>query len=464
MSNPADARASRILEGPIARGVLAVAMPSVATMLLQTFNGFLDRFFVGDLGTAAMAAVSLTSTLLFTLLSAAMAISVGGSALIARFTGARTPGDAVAALRQSLLLSIWVGGAISAVVYLVRRPLLAAQGLTGPSLDAGEQYLAWAVAGLPFSFLVWTQAGAFRGLGDTVRPFYVTLGSNLVHAGLNYLLIPGNLGFPRLGIVGGAIALSASQVMAVVLQLWFLRATPLADGVDLRARPSREWMVRILRVGLPAGGQQILRTGSMLLFQNLLARQGGDVAVAALGVGLVAESIAFMPGFGYSIAASAFVGQNLGAGNPKRAAKAAWSATAQSMLVMTLAGLVFYAFAEPFARLFVHTPPGMEPAARALAERQVELVVLYLRIAAASEPFLALGIVLAGALQGAGETVSPTILVAVCSLAIRLPLGWILLATHGVPGAWWSMSISTIIQGVATLALFRGGRWAQAKV
>ncbi len=447
-----DPRASRILHGPIARGVLMVALPSVATMLLQTLNGFLDRFFVGDLGTAAMAAVSLTSTLLFTLLSAAMAISVGASALIARFTGARTPEDAVVALRQSLLLSIWVGGAISLVVFMVRRPLLAAQGLAGASLDAGEQYLAWTVAGLPFSFLVWTQAGAFRGLGDTVRPFWVTLGSNLVHAGLNYLLIPGNHGFPRLGIVGGAIALSASQAMAVVLQLIFLRRTTLAAGADLRARPSRAWMARILRVGLPAGGQQILRTGSMLLFQNLLARNGGDVAVAALGVGLVAESIAFMPGFGYSIAASAFVGQNLGAGNPKRAARAAWSATGQSMMVMTLAGL------------FVHTPPGMDQAARMVAEEQVRLVVLYLRIAAVSEPFLALGIVLSGALQGAGETVSPTILVAVCSLAIRLPLGWFLLGSYGVPGAWWSMSISTIIQGVATLALFHGGRWAHAKV
>ena len=464
VSTPSDARASRILHGPIGTGVLRVALPSVATMLLQTFNGFLDRFFIGGLGTPALAAVSLCMTLIFTLSSAAMAVSVGASAMVARFTGSGERDDAVETVRQALLLGVAVAVVLAAVVLVTVRPLLALQGLRGASLDEGTRYLFWSVLALPFSFLVWVQGGIFRGLGDTVRPFWVTLGSNLVHAALNSVLIEGNLGFPKLGIVGGAVALGISWVAASALQWVFLRRGPLAAGLDLRKGADREWMRRIARVGLPAGGQQLLRTGSMLLFQNMLQHRAGDVAVAALGVGLVAESLAFMPGFGYSIAASAFVGQNLGAGNIPRASRSAWVATAQAMAVMTVFGLLFTVYAEPFARLFVRSAAEGSAVEGETARRQIELVVVYLRIALVSEPFLALGMVLSGALQGAGETLRPTLLVAFCSLAVRLPLGWVLLESFGVPGAWWSMSISTILQGLLTVPLFHSGRWKTAKV
>lgn len=464
MPASADPRASRILHGPIGTGVLRVALPSVATMLLQTVNGFLDRFFIGGLGTPALAAVSLCMTLIFTLSSAAMAVSVGASALVARFTGSGDRDDAIQTVRQSLLLGVAVAVVIAGLVLVSVRPLLTLQGLRGEGLEEGCRYLYWSAMALPFSFLVWTQGGIFRGLGDTVRPFWVTLGSNVVHAVLNALLINGNLGFPKLGIVGGAVALGVSWMAASVLQWTFLRRGPLADGLNLRSGLDRSWIWRIARVGLPAGGQQLLRTSAMLLFQNMLQHRAGDVAVAALGVGLVAESLAFMPGFGYSIAASAFVGQNLGAGNVARASRSAWVATIQAMVVMTLFGLLFTVFAEPFAKLFVRHGAESVPADAENARRQVELVVLYLRIALVSEPFLALGMVLSGALQGAGETVRPTVLVAFCSLAVRLPLGWILLEQFGVPGAWWSMSLSTVLQGILTVPLFQSGRWKTAKI
>lgn len=459
-----DPRASRILSGPIGKGVLLVALPSVATMLLQTFNGFLDRFFIGFLGTASMAAVSICTTLLFTLASAAMAVSVGVSALVARFVGSGDRENAQTAVRQSLLLSLGIGVVFAALLLLFKRPLLAVQGLRGDALDEAERYLTWAVVGLPFTYLNFVQAGAFRGLGDTVRPFWVTLGANVVHASLNALLIPGHLGFPKMGIAGGALALSLSQVVAVALQQFFLRRGPLSDALRGGARVDWGWIARICRVGLPAGGQQLLRTGSMLLFQNLLAHRAGDVAVAALGVGLVAESLAFMPGFGYAIAASAFVGQNLGAGNPRRAATSAWVATGQAVAVMTLAGVLFFVLAEPFARLFIHVTPQMSPDEAARAHEQIRLATLYLRIALVSEPFLALGMVLSGALQGAGETLSPTILVAVTSLLVRLPLGWVLLDLAGVPGAWWAMSLSTVLQGILVVLIFHSGRWQKARV
>ena len=196
--------------------------------------------------------------------------------------------------------------------------------------------------------------------------------------------------------------------MATALYVVFLFKTPLAGVWKLRSatgrqgdnppalwRLSREWATRIGRIGLPAAAQQLIRVGSMLAFQSILTRTSdGSAAIAALGVGLVSESIAFMPGFGYSIAASAFVGQNLGARHVRRANSGAWAATYQAVVVMALMGAVFYTAASPFAHLFVPHTKGESAASAAEVERTIRLTISYLRIAAWSEPFLALGMVL----------------------------------------------------------------------
>ncbi len=456
-----------ILNGPLAKSVFMLAYPSVATMLLQTTNGFLDRFFVGHLeaGPEAQAAVTVSSSLMFALMAAGMAISVGTTALVARAIGEGDVKRAEKATEQSLLLAIVLAVLIAVPMWLLRVPLLEAFGLKAAARDLAAQYLGITILGLPTLFAMLTMNGAFRGMGDTVRPFYVTLGANAVHASLNWLLIFGNWGFPKLGLPGGATALAISQAVSTLLYVIFLRRSRLAH-VHFFTRVDWDWTKRIARIGLPASGQQLVRVGSMLMFQMLLAKLGaGDAAVAALGVGLVSESVAFMPGFGYSIAASAFVGQNLGAKQPDRANAGGWAATWQAVAVMSAMGVLFWVYAEPFARFFVpHLPHEAAPRA-AQVEQTVALTILYLRTAAWSEPFLALGMVLTGALQGAGETVSPTFITIATMLCLRVPLAYFALSHgYGTTGAWWAMSFSTIVQGVATAILFRQGGWRRARV
>ena len=445
-----------ILEGPIGIGVLLVALPSVATMLLHTINGFLDRFFVSELGTPSLAAVSICTTLMFTVGSVSMAVSAAASALIARAVGAGNLLESRHTLRYCISLILMLGVVIAAVLAGIADPILRLQGLHGESLAVGKIYLTCTCIGLPFSFLMMVQAGGFRGLGDTVRPLYVTLGAIAVHGALNAVLIPGALGFPKLGILGGAIAYDASVIVAVVLQYVFLRMSVLRDGMRLEGLTiPRVWLVRIGKIALPAGGQQLLRTSSMLFLQSILAHKAGEVAVAALGVGLLAESIAFMPGFAYSIAASAFVGQNLGAGNLKRATAAGWMATWQAVGIMSVMGVVFVLLAHPFANQFAN---GRD--ARVLSD----MVVNYLLIAAFSEPFLAIAMVLSGALQGAGDTRDPTIAVAITNFGIRLPLCYFLLVYFGTNGAWWAMTLSTTLQAFVVAWMFKRGHWQHIKV
>ena len=460
-----DARRSLITAGSIQRGVIAIALPSVATMLLQTTNGLLDTFFVGSLGTDAVAAITVSGSLMFALMAAAMAVSVGTTALVARFVGERAEGDAITATRQSLLLAVLIAVALGLPMFFLRIPLLRALGLQSDALLQASRYLAVTIFGMPSLFLMLILNGAFRGLGDTVRPFWVSLLANIVHACFNYVLIFGHFGFPRLGIAGGATALAISQLVATLFYLYYLRSTPLAASLRGGWAMNWDWARRIARIGIPASAQQLIRVGSMLAFQALLAHSGaGSAAVAALGIGLRSESIAFMPGFGYAIAASAFVGQNLGAGRSDRANAGAWAATYQAVFVMTLMGVIFAVFGEEFARFFIKHVPGETAQQAHQVEEAIRLTAAYLHIACYSEPFLALGMVLTGALQGAGETISPTAITIISMAVIRLPLSWLLLNWYGPVGAWWAMSLSTVIQGIMVVYIFRRGKWRETQI
>jgi putative MATE family efflux protein len=450
---------SAILSGPIGRGILSVAAPSVITMLVHTANGFLDSFFVGGLGPHALAAVGVGMNLSFLLMSAAMAVNVGTTAIVARSVGEGDLDQARDATRRSVTLIFLIGVAVALPMALFRDYILRLEGLDAETLPLASSYLLVNLLGIPFQFVMLTLGSAYRGLGDTIRPFFVTVGACLVHAALNYVLIFGKLGFPKLGLTGGALALGISQLVATVLFFALLPKTRLGALWSGDWRLDLGWSKRLCAIGLPAAGQQILRVGSMTLFQTLIGRFGaGSAAIAALSIGLRSESLAFMPGFGYAIAASAFVGQNLGAEQPERARRGAWIATAQAMLVMSVMGLVFFVLAEPIARMFVREGRPAE------VEKTIALAVSYLRIAAISEPFLALGMVLTGALQGAGETRSPTIVTAVTMVGVRLPIAWLLLHFYGVHGAWWAMTIATILQGLVIVWLFKRGSWQETRV
>ena len=171
-----------------------------------------------------------------------------------------------------------------------------------------------------------------------------------------------------------------------------------------------------------------------------------------------------MPGFGYAIAASAYVGQNLGAKRPDRANAGAWAATWQAVVVMSLMGVIFAVFGEQFARFFIQHVPGETPNQAAHVEKAISLTASYLHIACYSEPFLALGMVLTGALQGAGETISPTITTIVSMIVIRLPLSYLMLRWYGPVGAWVAMSLSTVVQGIMVVYIFRNGKWRETQV
>ena len=437
------------------RVVWMLAWPTVLTMLLQTMNSFLDRFFVGHLGSDALAAVGVGGQFMFLLFSVGMSISAGTSALVARFAGAGENDEATLAANQS----VWIGGiaavACVALTWPLRDLVIGWMGVDAHAAALCVRYLSLTLLGVPALFLMLILSSVFRGLGDTVTPLRVMIGVNIIHLGGDYLLIFGNFGFPRMGLLGGALALVLSQIVGAILYFWFLRRSAVHGLLTRLTHLDMGWAKRILNIGLPAAGQNLSRVLSMMVFTGILARSPqATAAVAALTIGLTSESIAFMPGFAFSMAAATLTGQNLGAGKPDRAERAAWVALGQGLVVMCIMGAVFFTFAVPFAHIFTHDPAV------------VPLTVAYLRIAAISEPFLAFGMILTGALNGAGDTKWPALAGIVTMWGVRIPLAWLLIYTlsYGAVGAWWGMSISTALNGLVALALFKWGRWKHTVV
>ncbi len=437
------------------RVVWMLAWPTVLTMLLQTLNSFVDRFFVGHLGKDALAAAGVGGQMMFLLFSVGMSIGVGTTALVARFAGAQEIGEAKIAANQS----VWIAGMASVVCIAIAWPtrglLLRVMGVDSQAAHLADQYLAITILGIPFTFVMLALSSVFRGLGNTVTPLLVSVLANVVHLGGDWLLIFGNWGFPKMGLSGGAVAMTASTIVASLAYMAWLPRTRVAGMMRVRRHLEMEWARRILNIGVPALGQNLSRILSMMAFTGVLARTPeATAAVAALTIGLTSEGIAFMPGFGFSVAASTLTGQNLGAQNPRRAEAAAWTALQQGLAVMIVMGIVFYVFAAPFAHLFTHDP------------QVVRLTVLYLRIAALSEPFLAFGMILTGALNGAGETKGPAWAAVLTMWGVRLPLGILLAHTlhGGTVGAWWAMSVSTMLSGVGAFLLFKYGNWKKTVV
>lgn len=443
------------------RQVWNLAWPSVLTMLLQTINSLMDALFVGHLPNAAeaLAATGVGGGIIFLLVSLAMGISVGTTALVARFTGARDEASAIEAVGQSLSLSAMLGLVFGIVAYFSRDLLvnLLLNSTKNPlAAQLCSQFLGMALlASLPL-FILNVLQSSFRGIGDTRTPLLLTLAMVGLHIGLNFLLIEGRFGFPSMGVRGAGTAFALSNFWGCLLFGLALRRSPLAHAYRIEnLRPQLEWVQRILKIGIPASIQAIMRTLSMMAFTALIARTvEGAAGVAALQIGIRTEAFAFMPGFGYSVAASALVGQSLGARDPEHAERCGWAALGQSLIVMVVMGVIFYLFAPGIAAIFTSN----------LHVRQ--LGVDYLRINAFSEPFIALGMVLTGALQGAGDTVRPTYITLISMWVIRMPLAiWLMFGLHqNSQGAWISMCVTTIVGGLMTLWLYKQGAWKKVKV
>ena len=441
-------------QGSISVNLVRLAWPLVAGNLLQTVYNLVDMFWVGRLGATEIAAVSIVFPTDWLLVSVGMGITVAGAAFVSQWTGAKRPREAERVAAQMISVAVLSAVLLSTVGHLVRLPLLRLMGATGEIFPDALAYMTVIIWSVPFTFLFFAFRSSLRGAGDTMRPMYLTVFSNLLNVVLDPVLIFGWGPAPAMGVAGAAWATLISRALAGLVGLGFLLSGKLA----LRIRPADlvprwETARELLRLGLPASLDGAARSFSSVAMVAIVARLGA-VATAAYGIVNRVMSMIWTTSAAVGQAVGTGVGQNLGAGQLARSRQVAWTGVALDLVFLGAGGLLSVALAPGIMRVFVHDAEVIEQGAA------------FLRVVGWSFGFAGGVQVVQGAFQGAGRTTASMILALLNHWVLRFPLAIALIwgLGWGPPGLWWSMFFSSTAGfAVAALWLWRGG-WRQAVI
>lgn len=438
---------------PRPSGIFALAWPSLVENLLLLAMNMASLMMVGRLGSAAMAGVGIANQVAMLLQVVFMGLSVGNTALVARSVGAGETRGAAAIARQSLLLGAAVSVSLAVLCLPTAAPILSIFGAAPEVVENGTVYLRAIVLTMPLLALSLLANGSLRGAGDTRTPMWASGAANLANIAVAYPLIFGLGPLPELGLGGAAVGLVAGRTLACIFSLYALAARrrgPLAGTLGRLAdwRPDLPVLRRLVGIGGPAAAESGSIQLGMLLFSAMVI-QLGTAAFAAQQVVFNAASLSMMPGLAFSVAATTLVGQHLGAGDPRGAARSGWHSTAAAAGWMSLAGLWFVLFPAPILRLYTADP------------EVIAAGVAGIRVVGFGQPLQAAAFVLGGALRGAGDTRTTLLVGGVSMWGVRLTLAYIfgLLLGWGVAGIWIGWCGDWCVRGVAFLWAFHRGRW-----
>jgi putative MATE family efflux protein len=439
---------------PIGRAIVMLSVPMVMEMAMESIFVVADVFWVSHLGADAVATVGLTESMLVLIYTAAMGLSIGATALVARRIGEQNPEGAARAAGQSIVLGVLVSIAIAITAAPAAPALLRLMGASAEVVQSGSGFTRLMLGGNVTIVLLFMLNAVFRGSGDAAIAMRVLWLGNLLNILLGPCFIFGLGPFPELGVTGAAVATNIGRGTAVIYQI-----VTLARGGS-RVRVGRN----DLRVDLPIMASVLRLSGSGTL-QILIGTASyvglvrivsvfGSTALAGYTIGIRVIVFALLPAFGISNAAATMVGQNLGAGRPDRAERAVWTAAIYNMILLGVVGLIFVAAAGPIARVFTDDPAVLPFAVGCL--RTVSLGFV----------FYACGMVLTQSFNGAGDTWTPTVINLFVFWLWEIPLAW-WLSVHaglGPRGVFIALTIAYSSLAVVSAVLFRKGHWKAKKV
>ncbi len=443
-----------ITSGPIARTVFKLAVPPVLGMLMVSVLSLTDFYWVGKLGATAQDAITSSMVVQWTIYSLVNVIAIGITALVARYVGAREFDRVQHYIRQAYWLTALMAVLISVAGYLIAPWLLSFMGSGPDTLILAIPYLRVIFIASVLITLEETSFAIFRASGDTKTPMVVGTVAVVLNMILDPLLIFGIGPFPEMGVVGAAVATAVALLVSVIWIHVLMLHGKLGYRVSrlFKVRPDWSAMGKISLIGLPIASQQLVFM-IVYFFLIKIVHQFGEAAGAAMGIGNRMESISYLTCYGFSLAASTLVGQNLGAGKPGRAARCAWGATGLGALVTLVTSAMFILVPEFIASIFTS-----DPEVHAIA-------VDYLIILGLSQTAMAFEIVLEGAFSGAGDTIPPMVVMLPLSVA-RVPLAyWLAIDLDwGINGVWWTLTITTGAKALILGLWFKLGHWKNKKV
>ena len=432
----------------IRRSVMALALPVTVSSLLQRTEGIVAVFLVGGLGATPIAAVGLGQLLAFIASTLVSGLSVGTNVIVAQLWGAKRHRDAGQAARHLLFLSLVVSLVLMAAGLLFNRGAMQLLGAAPDVIALSLPYSTMIFLVIPFTVLLQVLSSILQGTGDTRTPMYAMIVVNVLHVLIAYPLIYGRWGLPQLGVQGAAIAVGIAEATGACYLA--ARCFPLLH----RSPHIRFDLFRtIWQVGAPVSGERIVQQAGILAYTKIVLLYG-TVAYAAHQVGLSIESLSFLPGYGFAIAAATMVGQSIGAGKYTRAKLENWEANRLATAIMSIMGIVFFFF--PYALLRAFTSD----------ESVIELGTVFLKIVALLQIPLALTMVLAGSLRGAGDTHFIMVATTIGMWLVRVPIAfiagiWLHLEVFYV---WLAMIADWTLRMALMVWRYRSERWRAIQV
>jgi putative MATE family efflux protein len=438
-------------KGSLNRAILLLAIPMVLEMVLESLFAVVDVFWVGRIGANAVATVGLTESMLLMVFAIGMGVSLSTTAMVARRIGEKDPEDAAVAGMQAIFLGLTISILIGLPCFIFAPNLLRLMGATPEIVAIGSSYARIALGGSGVVVLLFLNNAIFRGAGDAAIAMRLLWVSNIINLILDPCLIFGLGPFPRLGVTGAALATFTGRGIGVLYQFYrLLRGTERIRILARQIRLNLAVLLRLARVSAVGVVQFVIVQSSWIGLVRIVSMFGAD-AVAAYTIAIRIVIFAILPSWGLSNAAATLVGQNLGAKQPKRAETSVWRTGLYNMAFLGTIGVVFIIWANPIVRIFTHDAAVAPLAASTL------------RIVSYGNIGFSYGMVMLQAFNGAGDTLTPTFVNLVGFWMLEIPLAYWLAIRERMQsnGVYWSIVVSEAVVAVASILLFRRGKWKQ---
>jgi len=435
----------------IPRNTIQLAIPAVAENLLQTMVFLTNTLLVGRLkDPAALAAVSLGGLFLGIANQLFSAVAVTTTSLVAHAWGAQDFARARRVAAQSVALAVLFAALTSVLLWPTGSSLLSWMGASERAIELGSMYIRTILLTSLLGFPMVVLNGVLRGSGDTRTPMIITLIMNVFNAVTAAVLVFGMGPIPPFGLAGAATATAAARLLGGIMALALVMSGK--RFLPIRLRDVIRWDGRLIsytvRLSLPTAADSLLRRMGFILFMRTVSSLG-ETALAAHQIAVNVESLSFMPGFGLSVACTTLVGQSLGAKKPELADESIRAAVRLALLVMGGLGVVFALWGPAIAALFGSTPEVLAMAGSAV------------RIGALEQLPIAVQMVIAGGLRGAGDMRTPVYATLIGTFLFRVPMVYVLAVVlgWGLDGVWLGTAFDWTARAVLMYVLFRRGAW-----
>ena len=444
-----EKKGNKLLEGSITKSIFTISIPIIFANVLQTVYQLIDTFWVGRIGTSAVAAVSLSFPLLFFITSLAMGLAVAGSILVAQYNG-RNDKEKVSFITGQTFSVITIFAIVLGILGAIfSRSIMSLFTNDFVVLNQATIYLRYSFIAILGMFIYNIFQGSLRGVGEVKLPMRIILGTVILNFFLDPLLMFGWKFIPSMGISGVALATVITEYLSAIIGVFVLLRGK--HGIKMRLvdlKLKKYWGKKILKLGLPTSIENSSRALGYVIL-TFVASLFGTVVVAAYGIGMRILTFAIIPALGFSFAATTLVGNSLGAGNKKRAEKTGRVIVWISFLVLEIFGILVFFFAKQIAGFFV---PG-----------EIELITettMFLRIIALFFGFAGVELAVMGVLRAAGKTISAMVLALIQAVPL-FALSFLLSKTFGMGamGLWVAFPIANSLALIAALYIYWRKKW-----